>query len=222
MVVLALIQAWRARYLSTEFAESKSIANALLISFLVVLFAIPVLNLTQENPSVDTFINTIIVSIITGNTLCFLFVPKIVFLRKEKRGQSEVPSIAKTIFARASVRLIKTNFSSNPTTTSSSRNTSNNTSATTRDVSSGSDHSPSSQQPSEEVGEKILTTKTQEELASEVSKLLLSLETVQRENADLKKRLLEYKPTGETKRTVNNNPSIEVLEVLTEEPLESN
>jgi hypothetical protein len=154
MVVLALIQAWRARYLSTEFAESKSIANALLISFLVVLFAIPVLNLTQENPSVDTFISTIIVSIITGNTLCFLFVPKILFLRKEKQGQSGVPSIAKTIFARASIRSIKTNFSSNRTTTSSSRNTSNNTSATTRDVSSGSGHSPSSQPPPEEVGEK--------------------------------------------------------------------
>jgi len=206
MVALALIQAWRARHLSTEFAESKSIANALLISLLLALFAVPVLSLTQDDPNVDTFINTIFVSIITGNILCSLFVPKILFLRKEKLGKEGVPKIAGTVFARASIRAIKTSFSTNRTSTSSNRTSGGNFNSTSksissktsmrRDVSGGSDPSP------EEVGEKILTTKTQEELVAEISKLLLSLETVEGENADLKKRLLKFESTGEDKKDV--------------------
>merc|ERR1712032_471936 len=74
IVGLALSQAWRARHLSTEFAESKYIANALLIIILVVIFAIPVLILAQNDPNIDTFINIIIASVLTGNPLCFIFI----------------------------------------------------------------------------------------------------------------------------------------------------
>lgn len=79
MVVLALIQVWRARDLSTEFAESKYIANSLLICFIVAILAIPTTNLTQYNPDVDTFMDAILIAIIAGNTLCFIFIPKIRF-----------------------------------------------------------------------------------------------------------------------------------------------
>lgn len=172
MVGLALVQAWRARYLSTEFAESKYMANALLISFLVAIFAIPVLILTQENPNVDTFVSTIIVSIIAGNTLCFMFLPKILFYRSEMQGTSKKSStIAKAM------RLTSATSAPGNSEVSYSKGLRN------------ANATSSPQQQQDDVGERILTTKTQEQLASENTKLQLAIETIQKEKADLQKRL---------------------------------
>lgn len=74
MVCLALFQAWKARNLSTEFAESRHIASALSIALIVGLLAFPLHAVTQDNPNTDTFIDTIMVSVLSGNIFCFIFI----------------------------------------------------------------------------------------------------------------------------------------------------
>ena len=76
VVCLALFQTWRARHLSTEFAESRYIAYTLLISAIVLLLTVPVVYLVKDTPNADTFIHTFAITIVTGTSLGFLFVPK--------------------------------------------------------------------------------------------------------------------------------------------------
>jgi len=200
MVGLALIQAWRARYLSTEFAESKYIANALLISFLVAIFAIPVLILTQENPNVDTFVSTIIVSIIAGNTLCFVFLPKILFYRNEMQGTSKKASSIPKAMRLTSATSARGNSENSYSRGSRNDNT-----------------TPSPQQQQDDVGERILTTKTQEQLASENAKLQLAIETIQKEMADLQKTsdatsmMMSAKQSGSEQVSGSNDDSMALL-----------
>jgi len=98
MVFLALIQAWRARNLSTEFAESKYIGNALFICFLVALFAYPLRQMTSTNANATTFISVFIISVCAATTLGFIFVPKVLFQRKSKGGSGGRIRITGTSF----------------------------------------------------------------------------------------------------------------------------
>lgn len=163
MVFLALFQAWRARHLSTEFAESHYIANALLINMVVLLCAVPVLYLVHQiNPDAETFIDTSLVSVVSSTTLCFIFVPKILM---QSSGRKRFSSIVSRY---------------------SSSNSMDRTGSSTRFSS----------------GEKILTKKTQLELASEVKSLKRELAAMKRRqsalfmhNTGLRERLQEF--TGE-------------------------
>jgi len=73
MVCLALFQAWKARNLSTD---------ALSIALIVGLLAFPLHAVTQDNPNTDTFIDTIMISVLSANIFCFIFIPKIIFHTK--------------------------------------------------------------------------------------------------------------------------------------------
>ena len=85
ILVCAMAQAWQARNLSTEFAESQYIFRALL-SFLMVLFTCgPVLVMTQENPNIHVFAGSSIVFIWSTVSLLWIFVPKIQFHRHQKK-----------------------------------------------------------------------------------------------------------------------------------------
>jgi hypothetical protein len=99
MVGLALYQAWRARNLSTEFAESKHIASALLISFVVSILGVPVFLLVQEQPDVETFTLSFLVTAISTNILCFMFIPKIVYHMKPKTHTNPLASTNATVNA---------------------------------------------------------------------------------------------------------------------------
>jgi len=141
MVFLALYQAWRARHLSTEYAETRYINSALLVILIVILCAVPVMYLTQKNPDVDTFINSILVSVVSLTVLCFMFVPKINMYHNKPRLSSN-----------------SFNLRAQSSTESSQHRISS--SAEFRD------------------GEKILTTKPQEELAREMRRLQRTIDTL--------------------------------------------
>mmetsp|Transcript_18732 Transcript_18732/g.43366 ORF Transcript_18732/g.43366 Transcript_18732/m.43366 type:complete len:975 (-) Transcript_18732:205-3129(-) len=89
MVGFAIFQAWVARHLSTEFAESKNIMYALLISFIVTIVVIPVSLLTEENPTVDTFVTVLMTFVISSDALLFIFLPKVQMVYKlQQEGTS--------------------------------------------------------------------------------------------------------------------------------------
>jgi hypothetical protein len=168
MLCLAIFQAWRARNLSTEFAESRHIASALLIAFIVAILAVPVLYITYEDPNADTFIDAILVSVVSGTILCFIFIPKIIF-------HTKLTKLSPTNSSRFSGMSI-----------------------------TSSNHSRVS-----EWGERILTAKPQEQLASENKSLERELtlmrkraERLNRHNIELQQRL--RKLTGDENKDVGS------------------
>lgn len=92
VICLALFQVWRARQLSTEFAESKYIAGALLITAIVVLLSAPLLILVENAPTADTFINIFMVFITTASLVGCIFIPKIKMLHDLKNEKQTPPN----------------------------------------------------------------------------------------------------------------------------------
>jgi hypothetical protein len=82
MVGLAIFQAWKARNLSTEFAESKYIANALFISLIASVLTAPILIVVKDQPDAAAFISTALIFVLTSSTLGSIFIPKIIYHRK--------------------------------------------------------------------------------------------------------------------------------------------
>ena len=161
---LGLLQVWRARNLSTEFSESRYIGSVLLISLLVAMFAIPILVTTRGDPSAGTFAQLMLASIIPGITLFFIFIPKMIFLAKlqERRGGQRFSMI------RASFTM--------------------GVSSLTRSMRQQSDRGTTIYGP----GEKIVTAKTQQQLAVENTALEVRNEELRNENALLHQHLLAF------------------------------
>jgi len=202
MVSLALFQAWRARNLSTEFAESQYIANALLITFLVTLFSIPVLILTQENPNpnLDTFINTTLAWVFSGNTICFIFVPKILFhlhlkSQTSRRSSRRSSRIVSSLLGQATEGI----DISGRSRSSVERIPSNDGAMMARD----------SVQDPRHVGEKILTSKPQHQLVSEMKSIKRKNGALQAEIAELQKCLLQLTSDGVNHDTIANDATLE-------------
>jgi len=164
MVCAGLLQVWRARNLSTEFSESRYIGSVLLISLLVAMFAIPILVITQENPSAGTFVQLMLASIIPGITLFFIFIPKMIFLAKlqERRGGQRFSMIRASFTMGAS--------------------------SLTRSMRQQSDRETTIYGS----GEKIVTAKTQQQLAVENTALEVRNEELRNENVLLRQRLLAF------------------------------
>ena len=178
LVCLALFQAWKARNLATEFAESRYIGNVLVISIIVLILVIPVLFLLSENPNADTFIHTIAIAIICGAILAFLFVPKMWKYYKYQEGSiiSKYDDSKKT----------QSTFSVG----------------------------------SETAGERILTTKTPQELASDIKKLEREFSRMKKEgnelqiqNTALRKRVQELTGVDESNGIVSDVASKETSEL---------
>jgi len=99
VVCLAILQTWRARNLSTEFAESKYIANALFISLIASLLTFPIAVVVQDQPNIATFISVTLIFILTGSVLCSIFIPKIIYFYQAKNRPSTVSAGGSGAFA---------------------------------------------------------------------------------------------------------------------------
>lgn len=128
--------------MSTEFAESKYIAGALLITAIVVVLSIPLLIVVENSPTADTFINVFMVFITTASLVGCIFIPKIKMFH-DLKNEKQTPS---------------------------------------NKVGIGS---------SAKKGEKIVTTKPQQQLAAEVKSLERELAKVKKEKAYLQERIQE-------------------------------
>jgi len=92
VLVCAIYQAYKARTISTEFAESEYIAKALALTMIVCLVAIPVLLIVNDNPRASFFVVTSVITVLCTSLLLFIFVPKVIFDREldnkgAKKGQ---------------------------------------------------------------------------------------------------------------------------------------
>ncbi|CAB9505261.1 acid type B receptor subunit 2 [Seminavis robusta] len=85
---VAIFQAWRARNISTEFAESKFVFKSLITTIAVVFSCGPVMILASDDPNATIFVRSAIVFITSTNTLLWIFVPKIMFVRKKRSSSS--------------------------------------------------------------------------------------------------------------------------------------
>ena len=85
VLLLAVYQAYIARNISTEFAESEYIAKALSLILLVSFVAIPVMVIVTDDPKASFFALTSVITVLCLSVLLFIFVPKVIYSRKETR-----------------------------------------------------------------------------------------------------------------------------------------
>lgn len=157
VLVLALYQTWRARNLSTEFAESKYIAIALLLCIVITALGFPLLSIFKEDPNFDALIKTFCITIYSLSILCFIFLPKMQMHNDSLSGKSA----SKQFFS-----VIGSSDRTNGTTTST--------------------------------GERIVTRKSQFELAKEIKSLEAKFNTLKArerkldsQNVKLRRRVTE-------------------------------
>ena len=211
MIGLASFQAWKARHLSTEFAESGHIASALLVSFVAVIMAVPVWFLTDEfNPTLDTFVQTIVVFILASNVLLFIFVPKVRMLHDKSKSSSR-PKPTATMF-RTGTTTATTSSSSPPTTSGGSSDMSGGWLTN----SSGSTHSSVA-------GDRILTLKPSAELAAENRSLQREVSLAAERERDLRRKneTLRNLLRDLTNNNNNNNNNKGTTTTITDEELDA-
>lgn len=83
-VVLANIQAFKARGISDEYSESKYIGVAMAGMLQVFLVGVPVLFLVGENPPAFVLVCSSIIFLVSMSLLLLIFVPKILLVRHFK------------------------------------------------------------------------------------------------------------------------------------------
>jgi hypothetical protein len=77
-LVLANIEAYKARRITTEYGESKHIAMIMASILQVIIVGLPLMFLVDDNPAASYFIRSSIVFVICMSTLTLIFVPKII------------------------------------------------------------------------------------------------------------------------------------------------
>jgi len=85
-VVLACAAAWHGRNVSVEYSESKYVTMIVIAMLQAFPIGIPLIILTSANPTATYFVKVAIVFLLTMTILLLIFVPKIIFFRKEKNG----------------------------------------------------------------------------------------------------------------------------------------
>jgi hypothetical protein len=91
----AVFQAYRARHLSTEFAESQYIFMALLVILLALFVGGPVLLLARDNANAFVFVASAIIFVSCCSILLLLFLPKRQYLKKLRKETNESTSKSK-------------------------------------------------------------------------------------------------------------------------------
>ena len=81
-LVIACVQAYRARDIQTEFSESKYIALVFASMVQAAVIGGPILALDQESPSISYIIQTVLVFVLCVVILLLMFVPKILSQRE--------------------------------------------------------------------------------------------------------------------------------------------
>jgi len=167
IMMLALFQAWRARNLSTEFAETKTIFRGLFVSIMAAALAIPVLILARNNQKSWTFLVSSVIVIICLNSLLSVFLPKLLFERKQRKAKEKRPEIE---LGTGDVKVTGIeDISDKNIKAMESFDIKGDTNANNGASDKGSDRSRQSE--SSRFGEKILTIKTKRELIEEVETL---------------------------------------------------
>jgi hypothetical protein len=90
VLAYACYEAYVARKVSTEFAESEYIALVLVAIVLVSFMGVPVMIIAQDEPRARVFVSAGIVFIVCLAILLLIFVPKILALRRENKSESVV------------------------------------------------------------------------------------------------------------------------------------
>mmetsp|Transcript_40293 Transcript_40293/g.85831 ORF Transcript_40293/g.85831 Transcript_40293/m.85831 type:complete len:341 (-) Transcript_40293:437-1459(-) len=84
-LVLACVQAYRARKMDAEYSESRWLGIACLSWIQVLIVGVPVILLTQDQPVASYFTRTILVFLVCVSMLFYMFVPKIKLLSDPQR-----------------------------------------------------------------------------------------------------------------------------------------
>jgi len=79
-VIFANVQAYRARFISDEFSESKYIGSIMASFLQILLVALPLIFLVYENPRAFFFVVSSIVMITSTSLLLLMFVPKLIYV----------------------------------------------------------------------------------------------------------------------------------------------
>lgn len=109
-LVYAVQQAYVARNISTEFAETEYIFLVLVAIFVTTLLGIPVLFLVAQSPPARFFAVSCIIFLVNLAILCLIFIPKVKHLRKEELYKKEM---ANGKFRRNTISLMSHRVSTN-------------------------------------------------------------------------------------------------------------
>jgi len=93
-VIMACLAAWYARTVSVEFSESKYISVIMIGMLQTFPIGIPLIVLTYSNPTASYFVKAALLFFLTVSILSLIFIPKIIFLRKEKVEKADKSSSA--------------------------------------------------------------------------------------------------------------------------------
>ena len=84
-LVVAAYQAYCARNIAVEFAESAYIARAIALFLLACLYGMPVLAITWDDPSARYFVMMAVIFVCSMSVLLCVFVPKVLYRRRADR-----------------------------------------------------------------------------------------------------------------------------------------
>ncbi|KAG7371356.1 7 transmembrane sweet-taste receptor of 3 GCPR [Nitzschia inconspicua] len=157
----ALLQAWFARNLSTEFQESDCIFRAIRLIIFMICIGVPVIFLARTIPDASIFIGSAIIFVTCMGILLLIFVPKI-------RYKEEMKSHTTAVVSGIDIGSGNGGFTR---------------SRIPSDINVSYDFTNDDDAASCDGGERILTTKNQHELAEEVALLKKMLLTKKRREA---------------------------------------
>ena len=84
--IFAFLEAWKARNLSMEYAESSYVFLAMMAIVVVSFVGVPLLFLAGDNPSAMVFLGGAIVFVASSSILLLTFVPKLRYHWKQQKG----------------------------------------------------------------------------------------------------------------------------------------
>ncbi|KAL9186795.1 hypothetical protein ACHAXT_010515 [Thalassiosira profunda] len=93
-LVLACVQAWRARKMDDEFTESRWLGMAIMSWIQVLVIGVPVILLTRSDPIASYFTQTALVFLVCVSMLCFIYVPKMRMMSKQSKQRESLSQIA--------------------------------------------------------------------------------------------------------------------------------
>ena len=89
VVILANWEAYKARKVCVEYSESKYVALAMICFLQVIVVGLPLIALVHTNPPAGYFVKVAIISVLSLSLLFLIFIPKMHFLKEERKKQRE-------------------------------------------------------------------------------------------------------------------------------------
>jgi len=91
-LLVTVIQACRARHISTELSESKYILRALWIILYVSFLAVPIIIIARDKAEAFYFVVTGFIFVVCTSILLLIFGPKILAVREKKKNKTDPPN----------------------------------------------------------------------------------------------------------------------------------